>query len=375
MANADFNNGFNACLDTYLEALEKGNQDDTTIVDGDGNNNNLKLPNMPKDFEQAQGQQSQQGSDKNDDQQGSDKNGSQQTGDKQSGGKLPLKGLPTGKLLSPSEMDDIRNRVKNDKTISQDLKNAIDETIASNTIINNESSRNEKIGDFKRRLSSKSKIAAEFLDGILEASAKYANLWKKILKGFVSSNATFAKLPSTEIRWGQRKGLALGQMKPYELKKDKQPQIINICIDTSGSINIELLEEFASAIASLAKSKLYSGINIIPWDTIVYETIPVETKHGNLFEELKKSINMAKSAGGGGTDIEDLCSCIVGDAREKKKDIYIIISDGECSTAPLKKIPSDIMKRCVAIIYNNNNLVFSDWMQYFDNKHFASIKL
>ena len=390
MANADFNNGFNKCLDDYLEQL-KGNKQQSSSSGG----NPLTLPNLPKDFKQEpqdnqnQDQQSGSGSsnsqdnkDKKEQDQQSSSSSSGSSSDKEQssqkdGKSTTLTGLPTGKLLSTDEMNEIRNKIKSDKNLSDELKDAISDTLSTNSVANNEEAVETKNREFSRKIANKNKICADFLDGILEASAKYANLWKKILKGFIASNATFAGKMTTsdEIKWGSRKGIARGEIKPFEVKKPKQPQFINLCIDTSGSINIELLEEFAQTIASLAKSKLYSGINIIPWDDNVYETINVDTKHGDLFEELKHCINLAKSAGGGGTELSPLVNAIISESQKNKKDLYIIISDGECSTNPLNKIPANVMKNCIAIIYNSSNNVFSDWMKYFDNKHFASIKL
>lgn len=368
----EYDTGFFSCLDDYLKKLQstggKSKNTKTKHVEG------IKNPKMPKDFKPKPNSGD---TDKEQDQNTQNQEQGQNQQQKSSSNKKQLEGLPTGKLLSEKEVNDIRQKIESDKTMSEDLKKANKDAIDANTVSNSTVTVENKIRDFSNKVSKKNAIYSEFLDGILRASSKYDKLWKKILTGFIAGNSTFAGKMTTsdEIKWGSRKGIARGEIKSYEVKKPKIPQVINLCIDTSGSIDIELLEEMAQTIASLAKSKLYSGINIIPWDTNVYDTIPVEIQKGDIFEELKKCINMAKNAGGGGTDVTDLIRCINNDSKQPshKNDLYIIISDGECYTGPISKLDLKPAKRTIAIIYNTNTSIFADWMQHFDKKHFAAI--
>jgi len=93
---------------------------------------------------------------------------------------------------------------------------------------------------------------------------------------------------------------------------------VYVLLDTSGSIDRYMLEQFLSEIYAVAK---LSTVYVVPWDATVY--VPVTARRPS--EVITKILSNLR--GGGGTVIKDALAYV--NTHMKVKDIIVVLTDGE----------------------------------------------
>ena len=184
---------------------------------------------------------------------------------------------------------------------------------------------------------------SRYMDAIEVESAKYKDIWKKVLEKFMAKKTRRAGLqvPGEDINWKNKRMLALGVIAPNVPYTDQEPQDINIYIDVSGSVDTELLEIICSSLVTMGNQYKYSGINICPWASTNNGIHRVDSFDGRSKDEVTKEILAIVSKGiaqcGGGTNgnaaIASMIDVAVNTLKDpmkdsNKDDVHIVITDG-----------------------------------------------
>jgi len=178
----------------------------------------------------------------------------------------------------------------------------------------------------------------------LNEKARMEDLWKDALIKSYMMQKTAGKVPGylqltvnrilepkiswnillrEAVRYGYGRTLISTYKKPSR-KHDSLPgharytiPDVYIMLDTSGSIDKYMLEQFLSEIYAIAK---LSAVHVIPWDATVYKPIKA-TSPREVINKLAPNLR-----GGGGTVIYD--ALVYVNAQMKMRDIVIILTDG-----------------------------------------------
>ena len=164
----------------------------------------------------------------------------------------------------------------------------------------------------------------EFIDKIIETKTP----WAEILQRFI------AEVSNNDYTWTQpsRRYLPMGVYLPT-LKNEEMGKVV-FAIDTSGSIDKELLKIFASELQSA--SQLFKfPVTVIHCDTKIKKT-----------EELEQD-KIIEPIGGGGTDFRPPFEYVNKNIDDCKALVYL--TDGECS-----KFPDEPDYPTLWAIYDNN---------------------
>ena len=206
----------------------------------------------------------------------------------------------------------------------------------------NSKERLEEVVEKQKKALSSSHILKRYLDAIEVESAKYKNIWKKILDRFLAKNTRRAgKDKATGSNdWLNKRHIARGEYAIHRKSQAQDPQDINVYVDVSGSVDMELLEIICQSLAVYMDTYQYSGINICPWASENNGVFSVDPSKHKDKEEVVKEILAIVSTGieqcGGGTESRAMLSAILDgveksldDKRKKiKDDVHIVITDG-----------------------------------------------
>lgn len=206
----------------------------------------------------------------------------------------------------------------------------------------NSKERLEEVVEKQKKALSSGHILKRYLEAIEVESSKYKNIWKKILDRFLAKKTRRAgKDKATGSNdWLNKRHIARGEYAIHRKQQAQDPQDINVYVDVSGSVDMELLEIICQSLVVYMDTYQYSGINICPWASTnngVFSVDPSKHKEKN---EVVKEILAIVSTGieqcGGGTDSSAAISAILDgieksldDKRKKiKDDVHIVITDG-----------------------------------------------
>lgn len=278
----------------------------------------------------------------------------------------------TGSFIDDPDSSFAKDVLKNSGYSDEDIKNIINDTIEKNKRLNTPEGIKEKRKKLYSKLSSSDPVK-KLLDDIEVSEEKYKNIWKKVMKKFLSLNCRKAGRDkrSNNFDWKNKRALSMARLAPNYHKEQQEPQNINVYVDVSGSVNIELLEVIAKSLSIFCNQYEYSGINIIPWATTSNGSHYVESIKKSSPEKVAKEILGYISQGvdecGGGTELLSAClpeivSISNDKKRHKKDDKHIIITDGQ--TYGEDRIESLISKECGEIVTKN-----CFWMIYDPTSH------
>lgn len=279
----------------------------------------------------------------------------------------------TGSFMDESNENKIKQSLKRSGYSDDDVKKIVDEVRSENT----NSSENLKKRREELRASIKSPIdkIGQLLDAIDVSSKKYKNVWESIMKKFMQSSSRYALKGVTDydnIR-GYRPGRHNKDIYSVKYPSRKgEPQFVNMYVDTSGSMDKELIEIIAKSLVIFCDSYKYTGINVIPWSDSSPGALKIEMMKSNSKEKITKDIlgylgeNMS-----GGTDLKKAFFPQLVDLVErskKKDDIHIIITDGETFGTETEiegliknECGVNIAKRCFWMIYTTNYSTHDSW--------------
>ena len=232
--------------------------------------------------------------------------------------------------------DDLRDAGYSDEDIAE-----INKVRKENEKNNSKAKIEKAIEKFKRNLPEHSSLK-KCLDAIEIEANKYKNVWKEILKGFMSKNTRRAgnEKPTGHNDWIRKKSIARGEYGVHHQKTSQDPQDLNVYVDVSGSVDMELLEVISKSLVVYTQQFKYSGINICPWATSSNGVYKVEDFYKKNESEVTKEILDIVSRGilqcGGGTDVDAAIDAMIDVVNEtltdknkrKKDDVHVIITDG-----------------------------------------------
>lgn len=217
----------------------------------------------------------------------------------------------------------------------------INEVRKSNETNNSKANIQKQIERMKRELP-KGDYLRRTLDAIEIESNKYKNLWRDILENFLSKKTRRAgkDLPNGQNDWINKKSISRGEYGIHRRSISQDPQEVNVYVDVSGSMDLELLEIISKSLVVFTQQWKYSGINICPWASVSNGVHKVEDFYKKSEAEVTKEILEIISTGeaqcGGGTDADAVISAMVdvvvetlSDEKKKKKDdVHVVITDG-----------------------------------------------
>lgn len=206
----------------------------------------------------------------------------------------------------------------------------------------NSKERLEEVVEKQKKALSSGHILKRYLDTIEVESAKYKNIWKKILDRFLAKKTRRAgKDKATGSNdWLNKRHIARGEYAIHRKQQAQDPQDINVYVDVSGSVDMELLEIICQSLVVYMDTYQYSGINICPWASTNNGVFSVDpSKHKDKKEVVKEILSIVSTGVeqcGGGTDSKAAISAILDgveksldDKRKKiKDDVHIVITDG-----------------------------------------------
>ena len=207
----------------------------------------------------------------------------------------------------------------------------------------NSKERIEEVIEKQKKEFSSGHILKRYLDAIEVESAKYKNIWKKILDKFLAKRTRRAgkdKATGSNDWMNKRRMAATGEYAFNRKKQSQDPQDINVYVDVSGSVDMELLEIICQSLAVYMDTYQYSGINICPWASVNNGVFSVDpSKHKDkkaVVKEILAIVSTGEKQCGGGTESKAAISAILDgveksldDKRKKiKDDVHIVITDG-----------------------------------------------
>ena len=206
----------------------------------------------------------------------------------------------------------------------------------------NSKERLEEVIEKQKKALSSGHILKRYLDTIEVESAKYKNIWKKILDKFLAKRTRRAgKDKATGSNdWLNKRHIARGEYAIHRKQQAQDPQDINVYVDVSGSVDVELLEIISQSLVVYMDTYQYSGINICPWASTNNGVFSVDpSKHKDkkaVVKEILTIVSTGINQCGGGTESKAAISAILDgveksldDKRKKiKDDVHIVITDG-----------------------------------------------
>lgn len=206
----------------------------------------------------------------------------------------------------------------------------------------NSKERLEEVIEKQKKALSSGHILKRYLDTIEVESAKYKNIWKKILDKFLAKRTRRAgKDKATGSNdWLNKRHIARGEYGIHRKQQAQDPQDINVYVDVSGSVDMELLEIICQSLVVYMETYQYSGINICPWASVNNGVFSVDpSKHKDKKQVVKEILSIVSTGieqCGGGTESKAAISAILDgveksldDKRKKiKDDVHIVITDG-----------------------------------------------
>lgn len=262
----------------------------------------------------------------------------------------------TGSYVDSNKITD---SVLKDSGYDQEAINRINKIRETNKIRNTETAIKKAKDDLRRNLtSSEAKIINGYLDAIEVSSEKYKNVWKEIMKDFLHNKTRRAgtKIDDDSINWKRKSRIALGIVGPQYLKVDQDPQDVNVYVDVSQSMKLDLLEVICKSLVIFSKQYKYSGINICPWATTsngIHRVDDFDKRNEELVtDEILKIVSKSTAQCGGGTESSAVLSAMVdvvvntlaNPKKKKKDDVHVVITDGYFDYYGIEKTLRDAVK-------------------------------
>ena len=292
----------------------------------------------------------------------------------------------TGTIFDDKQTSKIQKALKESGYSQEDI-DAINDVIKKNKTLNSKEGVELKKKQLYNKLPNNDPVK-KYLDKIMVEESKYKNIWKKIMKEFLSQKTRRAgnDVLSKNFNWKNKRQLSIGRIAPNRLKEAQEVQDINVYVDVSGSVNKDLLEIIAQSLCIFAKNFQYSGINIIPWASYSNGSHKVESLSKSKYDKIAKEILGYISEGinecGGGTNLNLACvpeivASVADKKRKKKDDVHIIITDGQTGgdektvehliqQVALQETKNSnygktIVKNCFWMIYDADNYDKKSW--------------
>jgi len=207
---------------------------------------------------------------------------------------------------------------------------------------NNSKARIEKAIEKMRRELPKHSVISKYLNAIEIEANKYKNLWKEILEDFLAKKTRRAgkDTPNGYNDWKRKSRIANGDYGIHHKLTSQDPQDVNVYVDVSGSIDVELLEIIAKSLVVFTQEWEYSGMNICPWASSSNGVFRVEDfydrSENEITDEILKIVSTGIAQCGGGTDVEAAIDAMIevvketldDDEKDEKDDVHIVITDG-----------------------------------------------
>ena len=329
---------------------DEKNQNDDDNQDGDSGENGLE-----KDLDDRTDGGKNKQSTKQDIDFGGEESSSSSSSDSNEGGDEPEKSIGNTGVFEdegPSD-DDLRDAGYSEEDIAS-IKKVIDGNKQKNT-----QQRMEKIIDSVKRNISKGSYMGKLLDAIEIESEKYKNVWRKIMERFLSKKTRRAghDTPTGSNDWLNKRHIARGEYAIHRKNESQDPQDVNIYVDVSGSMDMELLEIICKSLVVYTQEFEYSGINVCPWASHNNGIHKIEEFYDKdekeVSSEILKIVGNGQHECGGGTEsravlsamIEVVKDTLADEEKEQKDDVHIVITDGYFDFQNIESNMTNLIKR------------------------------
>lgn len=292
----------------------------------------------------------------------------------------------TGSFFS-SEDESVSNSIKEaiEKTYvdkngnsSKELIDEVMEEIEENITYNTKEIIEQKREDFYNSLDNNDPIKIIWKEA-RKSEGQYRAMWKKLLKKFLNNKTRYARkeVESNMIRYMNARKMSIAAVAPTEIMIGQDVQDINFYIDTSGSIDMQLVTLFVEALVTFMETFKYTGINIGLWadrKPVGPFKVNCSKRRGKkgVIKDIIDFIEKNKGKAGGGTDFRNSGIPMMKTnieqykGRKKKDDVHIILTDGYLSDSTkgledyiAKEIGGSVgktaVKNCLWVLYDNFN--------------------
>ena len=276
-------------------------------------------------------------------------------------GDYKFKPTAVGKIVKQSEVKEkLKGALKNSGFSDKEIEETLTE-VASKNVISREEVKNLRNNIIRQKPKS---AIGKICRRIKMNDVTIHKMWDEIVKIFLEANTIYAnrkhKLKdNTRTRWGDKRVLAHDLMRPYHPKGDAAPQNINVFVDTSGSVNLDVVELFADTLVNCCAKLQYSGITLIPFA----DTIDLKSGIYMVADEVKKNkeaamklvIEMAtNNDAGGGTEVKDCVDYILKTRQSDRNSVWLFLTDGGFwDVTPLKKL-LPMKNKIMFVIYEHD---------------------
>lgn len=286
--------------------------------------------------------------------------------------------------VSDSLKEAIENTyVDENGNVSKELIDEVMEEIKENNRYNTKEAIEKKREDLYNSLGDRDPIKIIW-DEARKSEKQYKAMWKKLLKDFLKNKTRYARkeVESNMIKYMNKRKMSVAKVAPTEIMIGQDVQDINVYVDVSGSINMELVTLFVESLVVFMDTFKYSGINIALWaDGKPAGPFKIDcSKKGGRNRVVNDIINIieTKSGGtGGGTHFRNsgvpviIKNIMQYKGRKKKDDVHIILTDGYLSDSIngledyiISKVQSEThstsiakktVENCMWMLYDNFN--------------------
>ena len=282
------------------------------------------------------------------------------------------------------------DKVLKDAGYSDEDIRAINEVRKQNAERNTTERIKKEIATVKRKCKEKPVTAfiSKYMDEFEKQSEKYRNIWKKILEQFMAKKTRRAgsDTPTGYNDWKNKRTIARGEYGIHHRMESQDPQDVNVYVDVSGSIDMELLKIITKTLIGYTQEWEYSGINICPWASKSCGVFKIEDFYSKTEVEIAREIMKAISDGqamcGFGTEGDAMISAVL-DAMEEslkdenkdaKDDIHIVITDGYFDVQNIE----ERMKATLKAVFKRNDIAMNApdhtvWMLYDTEENYRKI--
>lgn len=266
--------------------------------------------------------------------------------------------------------------VDKDGNFSKELFDEVMEEIEENRTYNTKEIIEQKREDFYNNLDNNDPIKIIWKEA-RKSESQYKAMWKKLLRKFLNNKTRYARkeVESDMIKYMNARKMSIVKVAPTEIMIGQDVQDINFYVDTSGSINMQLVTLFVEALVTFMETFKYTGINIGLWadsKPVGPFKVNCSKRRGKkgIITDIIDFIEKNKGKSGNGTDfrrsgVPMMKTNIEQYKRRKKKDdVHIILTDGYLNdnTKGLEdyienyiggSIGKKAVKNCLWVLYDN----------------------
>lgn len=211
-------------------------------------------------------------------------------------------------------------------------------------------------------------------------------MWKNVMKKFLDNHSRraglAAKSPFKKFVLRNPAKNIQGFYNQKNKKEAQEPQDLNVYVDVSGSMNMDLLRVISQTLVEYAKQFKFSNINICPWASTSNGVFTVESLYDQvdsklITQEILDIISRGESECGGGTNgnaamvamIQVIKQTLNDPKKKKKDDVHVVISDGQFDFRNIESRMSSVIGNTFSNSIGQKAIKNTFWMLYDVNDY------